>query len=99
MVLPESETFNRPPPSQDDAEQPSSISPIACVFDPGRQLLFEATMDMADFAASHACSAAECAWRGDTECLGAHLEQAQSALKAALMTFRELEAELGKAAP
>jgi hypothetical protein len=74
-------------------KQPPALSPIACVFDPGRQILLEAAMDMADFAASHARSAVECGFRGDTECLGAHLQQAQTALKAALMTFRELEAE------
>ena len=51
-------------------------------------ILIEAAIDMADFAASHARSAVECGIRGDIECLGAHLEQAENAIKAARMTFR-----------
>lgn len=77
------------PPSAVDLADASPISPIALAA--GREILFGATMDMCDWAASHACSAGEAAWRGDREALGAHLQAAHNALKAALLTFGALE--------
>lgn len=87
------------PPSQDETpwvDEPL-ISPIACAF--GDEILLGAVMDMADWAASHALSAAQGAWRGDKETIATHLEQASNAIKAARMAFDALEAELAKAAP
>jgi hypothetical protein len=72
------------------------ISPIALAA--GREILFEATMDMANWSASHALAAAEAAWRGDRETLGVHLREALNALKAARMTFDMIESEKAKAA-
>jgi hypothetical protein len=72
-----------------------TISPIGCVF--GQEILFGAAMDMSDWAASHASSAAEAAWRGDLEELSSHLEQAGNAIKGAVMVCDELARELEKA--
>jgi hypothetical protein len=89
-------------PSQDapasavDLADASPISPIALAA--GREVLFGATMDMCDWAASHACSAGEAAWRGDREALGAHLQAARNAVEAALLIFGALEDAKAKAA-
>jgi hypothetical protein len=98
--------FNNQPllQSQDEAAPPSAvdladappISPIALAA--GREVLFGATMDLADWAASHARSAAEAAYRGDASSLGDHLKAARNALEGALLTFAELERETVKAA-
>lgn len=72
-------------PDLDAAEVPP-ISPIAF----GDEMLLGSVMDLADWAASHARSAAECAWRGDVQPLGAHLEQARNAIEAARMTYAAL---------
>lgn len=83
------------PPVPD--RQPPAISPIALAA--GREILFEAVMDLADWAASHALSACQCAHRGESECVAAHLEQAANAIQAARMTFASIEAKQGRAAP
>ena len=83
------------PSPLDQADDPP-ISRIACLF--GQEILFSAAMDMSDWAASHASSAATAAWRGDVAALGAHLRQASNAIQAALMTFDAIEGEKAKAA-
>ncbi len=74
---------------------PPCISPIALAA--GREVLFEVLMDMADWTASHARSAAEAAWRGDAEPTRHHLLEARSSLIAALKLYRELAADGEKA--
>lgn len=84
-------------PSQDapasavDLADASPISPIALAA--GREVLFGATMDLADWAASHARAAVEAAYRADLQPLGDHLRAARNALDGALMTFAEIERE------
>jgi hypothetical protein len=83
------------PPSAVGLADAPPISPIALA--EGCETLFGVTMDMCDWSASHLRSAADAAWRGDKETLGAHLRQAHSALEAAIMTYNALEAELAPA--
>jgi hypothetical protein len=80
------------PPSAVDLTDAPPISPIALAA--GREILFGVTMDMCDWSASHLRSAADAAWRGDAEPLGAHLREARNALEAAFKTYDLLEAEL-----
>ena len=68
-----------------------SVSPIALA--EGREIMFSIVMDMSDWAASHARSAAEAAWRGEAEALGVHLREARCALVAALRSYNEIVAE------
>jgi hypothetical protein len=75
------DSVTAPPPSPVDLADDPLISRIACVF--GQEILFSAAMDMSDWAASHAGSAAMAAWRGDV---------------AALMTFDVIERAKAKAA-
>jgi hypothetical protein len=70
----------------------SAISPLALAA--GKEILFEVAKDLADWAGSHCAAATQCAHRGEIACLSEHLNEARSALKGALRTLAELEAEL-----
>lgn len=74
----------------DDLGTPAFVSPIACPDAPGNEVLLGVVMDLADWTASCARSAAEAAWRGDEATVGVHLHDALSALTAALKVYREI---------
>jgi hypothetical protein len=78
--------------AQDDRQgQPMSAPPLwPIVFGTCREILFGVVTDLCDLAASHGCSAADAAWRGDEATLRTHLVQMKSAMGAAIKAFNQL---------
>lgn len=70
-------------------------SPSPEAISAGRALVFEAIMEAADLAASHASSLYEAAYRGDERTVEMHLRSLRKCVLAAIADFKDLKNEGG----